>query len=564
MAEKLTPDPKKGGRTFTPTRSYDLKITIDDLDYTQDTIVVQFVSSLATAYQSVSIVFELDPNDVILQQLYGGSSIKLAITLLREEQYPGPRIDLDLMFIGGGFHLNEKDKVSTNADQQKDRGYYSIMTVLRQPYKIMNTLVNDVFVGTSIGQMIFELATSAGAKKIQVDRDGQNTQPIDQVCIPPTTLYKVLKEYNSNAINPFDGFIDQRFGIFDGVPGIFCQYDGTVNIKNLTAKMQKNPAFIIYQIATDMDVDEWDLMLKEVSDDKTFYTYSTIATDYTGNAKFAKIGSNINHIVKPKDKLSQTITQDLKTVAAKYSIIYKNKNLDVDVAALRKRYFIQDTGDETNQTIFNSRISRRVADLSTLTIDLERNLPVLNLIEVGECVKFKPKTVEYADFEGKYILWSTDISFRRENNWQTTAQVKLMRTNKRAGETVKPKADLTVLPSAAESARELERLSRGLNNPPKETLDSLTAGQTVEQVIQSANKSVKLYQGTPPEILEEIQSNQQKIIGFQEQVDKFEEDCEFSLSSRGVCSPRANRFNKRQIIKLQKRNAELAIKSRFS
>lgn len=562
MPEKLTPDASKGGRTFVPTRSYDLKFTIDDLDYTQDAIVVRFVSSLSTAYQSVEIVLELDPNDIILKQLYGGSSIKLAITLLREEQHPGERIDLDLMFTKGKFQLNEKDQLSEG--KQKDRGYYAISTVVRDSYKIMNTLVNGVYLGTNLYQVVFNIALQTGVSKVEFDSDGRNSNSIDQVCIPPTTLYKIIKEYNSDSINPFDGFLDQRFGLFDGVPAIFCQHDKTLQIKNLTAKMQKNPAFIIYQVATDMDIDVWDLILDEVSQDNTFYTYTTVDTDYAGNAKFAKIGSNINHVIKPKDTLSQTIRQDLKDVAANYSIIYKNKNLDIDPAALRTRYFIQDTGDEKNETIFNSRISRRVADLSTLTVDIERNLPVLNLIQVGECVKFKPKTIEYQDLEGKYILWSTDIWFRRENNWKTTAQVKLMRTNKQSGDTVRPKSDLSVLPEK----REDWRLAAKLNE--------ITVGKTLAQFIKErkqtakdsitqytqATKAFKSYQETPSGVLDEIKANQEEIIKLKEE----QETCAlgFAIPKDLECGRSAGNQRARKIRQLRKRNAELSIKSRFS
>ena len=564
MPENITPNVDKGGRTFVPTRSYDLKLTIDNLDYTQDIIIVRFVSSLTTAYQSVDFVMEIDPNDIILQHLYGGSSIKLAITLLREEQYPGERIDLNLMFTKGDFQLNEKGQITEG--QQKDRGFYSISTVVRDSYKIMNTLVNNVFLGTTLGSIIFDLATSAGAKKIEVDTDGQNTKKIDQVCVPPTTLYKIIKEYNSDATNPFDGFLDQRFGLFDGVPAVFCQYDQTLQIKNLTAKMQKNPAFIIYQIATDMDLNVWDLILDEVSKDNTFYTYDTVNTDYAGNAKFAKVGSTLNHIVKPKDTLSKTITQDLKTVAGNYSIIYKNKNIDVDPAAARTRYFIQDTGDETNETIFNSRISRRVADLSTLTINIERNLPVLNLIQVGECVKFKPKTAEYADLEGKYILWSTDIWFRRENNWKTTAQIKLMRTNKRSGDIAKPKSDRSVLPIKSAIHKAAEGIA------------DLTIGTTVEQVIkkqeekrinsiqqvsQSTANIAKPLQETNQKVLTEIKENQDKIVELQDQVDLCQVQIdELDIQNRG-CNHRTQTRDRKEIVKLTKRNSELSLRKLF-
>jgi hypothetical protein len=46
-------------------------------------------------------------------------------------------------------------------------------------------------------------------------------------------------------------------------------------------------------------------------------------------------------------------------------------------------------------------------------------------------VKFKPKTVEYADFEGKYILWSSEITFKRIGDWGAVARINLIRTNKK-------------------------------------------------------------------------------------------------------------------------------------
>lgn len=555
MPENVTPDPNKGGRTFVPTRSYDLKVTIDNLDYTQDLILVRFASSLATAYQSVDIVLEIDPNDVILQQLYGASHIKLAITLLREDEYPGPRTDLDLMFTSGVFQLNEKDKVSSKEGSQKDRGFYSIRTVLREPYKIMNTFINDVFLGQNLNSIISSVARDAGANTVEYDIDGQNTQPIEQVCIPPTTLYKVLKEYNSAAENPFDGFLDQRFGLFDGVPGVFCQYDKTLYIKNLSAKMQKNQTFTIYQIATDMSQEEWDEVLSEVSKDDTFYTFQMVQTDYAGNAKVAKVGSKINHIVKPKDTLSHTISQDLKTVSGNYGVIYKNKNLDIDSAAERKRYFIQDTGNEKQETIFNSRIARRMADMATLTISIEKNLPVFNLVNVGECVKFKPKTTEYADLEGKYILWSTDVWFRRENNWQTTAEIKLMRTNKRAGDAVKPQLDISVLPENRSHYRTRERVGDELNLT-REEVDRLTAGPSVEQVTQT-RRNYRHPDSYSSAEKQEIRQNMDRIRELNEQNNR----CAFREVGRPIpegCSTREIAARNSEIERLRRRNEVLA------
>ena len=419
-------------RVYTPSRTYDVQVKIKDLDYTNDLIRVMFDSSLSTAYQVVSMVMSLDPNDVIVEEIFGGAPIKLSITLHREQVYPGPRIDVELMYVSSHFQLTEKDEMSKTT--QKDRTPLTIVTVVRSAYQTMNSLVNKVFIGTNLSSIVSSLASDVGAT-MQYDTDGQNSETIEQVCIPPTTFYKVIKEHTRNDPDVFDGYLDQRFGLFDGVPGVFCQHDNKVYIKNLTAKLKKDQAFTVYELASLNDPNETDRIMKESMDGKVFYTYNTIDTDYSGNAKFAKLATTLNHIVRPNDSITDTITQDLQTVAKDHSLVYLSQsttpNFNIDSAAARTRYYNEETGYNRTQTIFNSRFARTVADLSTISLDLERNLPVLNLIDVGECVKFKPKTVEYVDLEGKYILWSSRIVFTRPADWETTCRINLVRTNKK-------------------------------------------------------------------------------------------------------------------------------------
>ena len=419
-------------RVYTPNRTYDIQVKIKDLDYTNDMISVNLASSLSTAYQVVTLAMSIDPNDVIIEDLFGGAPIKLSITLHREQIYPGPRIDIDLMYVSSDFQLTEKDELSRST--QKDRTMLSVVTVARSAYVIMNTLVNRVFIGTNLASIISRLASDVGAS-VTYDTDGQNTNSIDQVCIPPTTFYKIIKEHSRNDIDVFDGYLDQRFGLFNGTPGVFCQYDKNVYIMNLTKRLKKAQTFTVYELASLKDKREAKRIFDACLEGNTFYTYSTIYTDYSGNAKFASLATSINHIVRPNNTLTATIPQNLETVAGEYSILYQAKStspqLFIDSAVNRTKYYNEDTGDNLNKQIFNSRMGRTLADLSTISIDIERNLPVLNLTKVGECVKFKPKTVEYSDFEGKYILWSSEIMFRRPSDWETTARINLVRTNKK-------------------------------------------------------------------------------------------------------------------------------------
>ena len=232
----------------------------------------------------------------------------------------------------------------------------------------------------------------------------------------------------------FDGYLDQRFGLFSGTPGVFCQYDNKVYIKNLSEKMKMDQTFTVYQLAGGTSSKLVEKIYDDALGGDVFYTYDMIDNNYAGNARFADLASSINHIVKPKNSLTALVSQDLKTVGQNYSLLYsqRNKNLFIDSAAERTKYYNEDTGYETESTLFDSRFGRSLSDLSTVSLNLERNLPVLNLIDVGECVKFKPYTVEYQDFEGKYILWSSVIRFEKQGpDWATTARINLTRTNKK-------------------------------------------------------------------------------------------------------------------------------------
>jgi len=419
-------------RVFTPSRLYDLQVKIKDLDYTNDVINIMINSSLSTAYYVVTLTLSIDPNDIIIEELFGGDPINIGITLIRENKFPGPRLDMELMYVSANFPLTMKGESSKLT--QKDRVPLNITTVARQPYKIMNTLVNRVFIGTTLKKVIEQLSKDAGAK-IVYDTTDQNTNKIKQLCIPPSTLYNIIKEYSNDPDNMFDGYLDQRFGLFNGTAGVFCNSD-TVYIKNLSGKLKQAQTFTVYELGALKDQKELERILEECIEGKTFYTYNEIETDYAGNAKFAKIATNLKHIVKPHNTISTTLTQNLKEVVKNYSLQYQSKGLNnklfIDKILDRTRYYNEDTGHDIDPTLFNSRFGRSVSNTATISLDIERNLPVLNLLNVGECVKFKPKTIEYLELEGKYILWSSTINFINNGNWETSATINLIRTNKKS------------------------------------------------------------------------------------------------------------------------------------
>jgi hypothetical protein len=424
--------------TYVPTRLYDLRCRIKDLDYTQDLVNVTVTSSLSTAYQVVDLSFFLDPNDIIMQELYGGDPIKLSIYLLREEKgadtggIPGPALEFELMYVNHDFPIVEKDQYSQFT--QKDRVHYKVTTVTRKAYKIMTSLVNRVFLGSTLKDIVTTLGSDVGAKEVKFDTDGQNKNVIDQVVIPPTTFYQVIKEFGRISSFLYDGYLDGRFGFFDGVPGIFCQYDGKVYIKNLTSKLKMKETFTVYQFSQITDAKESDRIMDSVLKGDVFYTYDTIDSDYSASAKFSVLGTKINNIVKPKNTLTHTISKSLNDYTKSYGLIYQNPNLFLDEILDREKYYTEDTGYETNETQFNSRYSRVMADTATLSMNLERDMPLLQLIQVGEAVNFKPLSLEYQQLSGKYNLWRSSLIFQRSANWESVANINLVRTNRHSGQ----------------------------------------------------------------------------------------------------------------------------------
>jgi len=431
------PDPiRMSPSTNLGLKTYEVKVRIKDLDYTNDIVGVTIISTLASAYQMVDVSLFLDPADVILNELFGGESIKLSVFLLREiAGYAEKIFDMDLIFLSSDFTFAERAQKSE--EKSWDRTIVTVHTIPKDPYKSMTTLVNDVFIGQNLNSIISGLASKVGLASVQYDTEGQNTIPVDQVCIPPTTFYKIIKEATVGAADTFDGFLDQRFGLFDGVAGVFCDYKNNLYIKNLTNRIKMAQTLTIYQLASMQDGDnksEFERIIAEMADGNVYYTNDVLESDYFANAKFGTISTNLNHIVKPANKLYAIINQDLEDIAKKYSLIYTaqgSPDFFIDPAIGRTRYLNEDTGNEEEQTIFNSKLSKSLADLSTIEMNIERHIELNPVMSVGDCVKFKPLTVDYQKFEGKYILFRSQIELVRKNNWMATANLVLIRSNKK-------------------------------------------------------------------------------------------------------------------------------------
>ena len=403
-------------RYWSPNRTFDIIVKIGNIDISADLIEFIVVTSISLPYQTFVLKFFLDPRDVIIDKIYGQTPIKVTINLLGTEQIPMESTEFELMFLSSNMNLNKMS--DTIIDSDKDRTAISITAVSRQSYKTMNTYINSIYQGKTINYIIKDLISNIGAK-IKYDNNGQNLEKIDQVLIPPSTLYKNLQ------------YINRTFGIFEGLSALYCSYDNIVHIKNMTNKMLQSQAFTVYQLSTGIDNTK---VIDKCNDGKHYYTIQDVSTKFEGNSVFAFLSPNITHIVKPRDRLTYKIQTDLEDFTKKYGLVSKNNQIFFDKHLynndFRKSTYIHDTGYELEKTFINANLSKKISDITEISIVIERNIKILNLMNVGESVELSTQDIETTQIGGRYILKTSELRFNKIKDWEASAVISIIRSNR--------------------------------------------------------------------------------------------------------------------------------------
>lgn len=408
-----------GERQFAPTRSYDIKLIVKDVDYSNDVTSCKLISSVNSVYDIVKLELFIDPNDILVD-ITGEDPLKLTIIQLGESAISAyDRIDLDLMYVKSGFVMPMRSGVEN--DSQRERSPFSISCIVRKAYKTMTTIVNKIYMGKTIKEIIEDLVQTNTNATVNVETDGLNSNVIDQVLIPPTTLTGALK------------YLDKTFGIYSGIANFNCSNDNEVRIMNLSKQLNMNPTFIIYQLA--INTDETEIIKRSAEKDNVFYTHDTLVVQYSANSKMSTLAKNIKHIVKPSDTLYYEIDQDMVEISKDYGLIYSkripDKKLQFDpIINDRTRFYTEHTGYEKTDTFAVAGIAKATANITNVSFRIERNMNILSLVNAGESVKLNTEIQDYVKLAGKYILKSTVLDFEKTRDWEGIAKIFLMRTNK--------------------------------------------------------------------------------------------------------------------------------------
>ena len=414
--------PEKIGMTKdTPRSGYQIRMIIKDLEYTNDLREVNIISTLNKPYQIVVLTLELDSNDIILEDTIANEPIKLKIKLLGRK-WPSPQIlesiDLELQHISSDNASVTKSNITKT--KQKDRVKIDMWTIPRKPYKTMNTSVNGKYENKKVKDIIQDLVGKTSAE-LKYDSDDQNEDEIEQLFLPPMTVYKAIQT------------LDNNYGIFNAASNMgFCQHDNKIHIQNLTKRMNKDQAFTIYHLSGGNAKNA--RIIDQCGDGKKFYTEGDLKTDYQGPSVLHDLGTDITYIVKPKDKLYKKITKNIKNdIFSNFGAIAKNKTIKTDsnLDSVRKRYIgWGHSGNNDSEAFINATLAKKIIGLATVELAMQKNLRILNLMKIGEAVKLKSETIEYKRLSDKYLLQASKLTWTRTaEDWNSSVVVKLMRSN---------------------------------------------------------------------------------------------------------------------------------------
>lgn len=387
--------------------------TIKDKDYMP--FKVEIISSILAPYPVFTVYIHIPQNDMILDKIYGQELCKLNLQTKKPIQtIPIETMDFELIITNVSFPMDSKSELSEN--KQIDMTPVRLTMIPSEAFKTVTTFVNEVYDQPKTVKEVIEDLASNTSSSLEYNSTDQNTEKIEQIVIPPMTFYKAVQ------------YLDNTFGLFNGVPMYYCTHDNKFIVENLSAKINSSQAFTVTQLASKMTSTE-KITEKTVSPDY-YYTTSTINTSWKSNSSVSVLGKTINTIVKPKDDLYRKLEFDIQEIAESNGIYTGG---DVPISSIldnRTRYYTEHTGHEISESFIRSSIARKIAGFSTIIIPVEMVISTETLMKVGSPVFYDPRVSEYEDMSGKYILKASIITYEYEKEFKPVAYLHLIRTNK--------------------------------------------------------------------------------------------------------------------------------------
>jgi len=411
---------------------YDIEFKIEDFDLKMNLQSVKILGSIWSIYHTILVIFRLDYLEVLDNELYGQKDCKLTIKETTEDKDIINEHDIDLIVISS--YSTGMPKRTNEADMEKHhplQDFHLYVCVPKKPYENMTQLVNYLAQDTD-AKSPYDAANAlvnkylGDSQKDILDKN-KNDKKLYQFPIPPQEFCSAMDYLNS------------RHSIYKG-PLFYTNWfmDDTFCMWDLSKKIEENEEFKVHVLARG-DKSELDIMKEAGADDETFYTFSKLGVkSNTGNLSAIKSSYENIYMTKPEDGLYQLERKKFDDVFNEHAPRTGSETYIHDSIKKSKRIWTKSfsSGSDDYESLATSSAALGMIDGSEISFDLSGNLRFKNLLKYGSVFDLTTEVGEYADYQGKYILQTTFISFvRKTSEFMCNAHLTGIRSNIKHGGT---------------------------------------------------------------------------------------------------------------------------------
>ena len=112
----------------------------------------------------------------------------------KDASHFAPNINFNLMYLDLESEYRPREQVASN--DQKERNIVRFKTVCTDSFKTMSSMVNKIYFDKTPYEIITNLINNASdSATLEYDTQGRSELKIDQLLIPPTTIYNVINYF---------------------------------------------------------------------------------------------------------------------------------------------------------------------------------------------------------------------------------------------------------------------------------------------------------------------------------------------------------------------------------
>lgn len=407
-------------RPNTTGKNFNVVLTIGKEDITKFVRSIRIVDSYENFWPSFAIGLLIDPNNIILQDIYGQKEIILRISLNAEDGQTIEQNTFHLLYLQENVNLTPRTQQSQNQAELAPTNFACVPIFA---VNLMGSFVNFVHEEedglTRPTDLVREYLTTYGYNH-EIDDRNELDSTISQIIVPQMSFKQFMV------------YLHRHFGLYMGPVFYNCDAKGKFRMWDTSKRATDAPKFTVYQMPAGGESSNLlNKIFKKANPDKTLVTRDNIETTYFSNAVIMKYAYDIVEVIHPDYALYNLTMDTIQDIAETYGIFAETKQLEYNkILRTRKKYYYSTAGNRGNDVI-TMHNADSIMRSSRIQLMLRRNIRMKTVFNIGEPCIFEPTVVEHLRYRGKYILETVDYQLSRldSDNWDAQCILKMFRTS---------------------------------------------------------------------------------------------------------------------------------------